>query len=321
MSFPEDRWERLHPWVEVPEEVAAALLAPLGRLRRLTLLTGGKANTNVRAELDGHPPVVLRVYERDPDALPREAALTERVRRVVPVPDLLLRGALPDGTPVGIFRFLPGVSLTDLLRDPARAAPAGHALGRALARLHTAFPVTEVGLYAPDLSLARRFDSVTDSFADLLTWSLTRGRARKRLPPALRARLRDAVPELTARIAPLDAHPGLAHGDVKSPNLLFRADPDGTVTLTGLLDWEFACPFTPMLDLAILLRHRDALPDAFVNTLHDTYGHHAWLPADHAVTEILDLMNLVGFLNAGGERPTLFADGVRRIARTLDRRG
>jgi Ser/Thr protein kinase RdoA (MazF antagonist) len=318
MSWAEADWERLRPPVELSLELARELFAKLGlgTPRALALLEGGKANTNYRVSLTDHADVVVRIYERDAGALAREAALLELLDEAIPAPRLLSRTALPDQTPVGVFTFLPGVHPSSIL-DQDTAPALGRACGRTLALLaHHRFD--RIGLFADDLGFARCFDSVADSFVDLITWSLSKGRARRRLPAELRAELDAKLERAAARLAPLDADSCLCHGDYKFSNLLVDTR-GGALELTGVLDWEFACAFSPMLDVAILMRHREGFPPGFCAGFEAAYRAGGGpLPDDwRELSRIVDLMNLVGFLNGAGARPTLYAHVIRLIADTL----
>lgn len=318
MPFAETDWERVLPYRELEPSRIAHLVGPLGRPVRIQTLTHGKANTNLKVHLDTGAVVVLRLHERDKDSVERERHLLERVREVVPVPRQLHHDRLPDGTPVSVLSFEPGRHPADWLDDsPAHARAIGEALGTTLGTLHAAFPAQALGRYGPDLSLQRRFSSVSASLVDLVEWSLRVGRARRRLLPEETAALRRSLPAIAAVLDEVD-EACLSHGDFKSPNvLLTRADGDA-FRVSAVLDWEFASPFSGLLDIAILLRHHDLTDDPLVAAFSAAYQRERPLPHDwrHKV-RVLDLMNLVGFLNARGERPVLYADVRARLRRTL----
>lgn len=310
-KWEEQDWERLTERVAIEaSEVASLIGTPV---RSLALFPHGKANTNYAVELTTGDRVVLRLYERDREAPERERRLAALVDGAVPVPAMLHSGATAEGTPYGVFEYVEGDHVHEVL-DDATAYRLGHTLGRGLRSLEHVEPPAGregLGLFAPDLTFARTFDSVADSFVDLVSWSLREGRARKRLGPELRQRLAAVVDRAGHRLAPVESWRGLVHGDYKFTNILVR---DGE--LAALLDWEFACAFTPLLDVAILMRHRDDFPADFV---HGFEAGHAALPDDwRELSRIIDLMNLVGFLNASGSRPRLFAAVTQRIALTVD---
>jgi len=312
MAWAEDDWERAEPPVSLPRPEVAEIVGfePVAVER----LTAGKANTQLRVRGPAGEDRVVRIYQRDPGAAAREGRLLARVAPHVPVPVVYGEASTSLGLPAVVMAFVPGRTPAAVLADaPDQALGVGRALGRALAGL-TALEIDGMGLYADDLSLARRFDTVADSFVDLIAHSLRRGRARRRLGPQRSAALAAVVDRAAARLAVLDAHPGLAHGDYKSSNLLLRRD--GATELgadrwrvAAVLDWEFACPFTPLLDVAILMRHRDTFPPALQQGFAEAYrAGGGWLPDDwRSLSRVVDLMNLVGFLNAGGDRPRVVA--------------
>jgi len=319
MSWAEDDWERATPPVTLPADEVAELVgfAPL----RIQTLAGGKANTHLRVQ-GADADQVLRIVQRDAATAEREQRLWPMVRPHVPVPTVHRWSTTRSGLPVAVMDYVAGETPADVMaRAPEAAHGVGLALGHTLAGLG-AVPVAEMGLFAPDLSLSRRFDTVADSFLDLVDWSLRRGRAGKRLGPAA-ARVAAAMPRAAEALAVLDDHPGLAHGDYKSSNLLIRPAADRW-EVAAVLDWEFACPFTPMLDIAILMRHRDTFPPSFQAGFAAGYGARAWLPDDwRALSRIVDMMNLVGFLNASGDRPRLYEAVTGQLLATADaiRRG
>ena len=320
MSWAEDDWERLTPHVALVAEQAQRLVGDLGAVRGHRLLTGGKANSNHAVELDDGRIVVVRIYERDPDALEREARILKMVGGALPTAGLLARGDV-DGTPAAVFEYVEGEHPSDVLaREGGRtAAEIGEAVAESLKPL-LGFEYPRVGLFAPDLSYAREFDGVAHSFVDLVGWSLRDGRARHRLSPELRAALAARLDDAARLLEPLDETVCLTHCDYKFSNILVRQERDWSVT--AVLDWEFAGPFTPLLDVAILMRHRETFPAEFVDAFEAVYATGGALPEDWRwLTRVLDLMNLVGFLNASGERPRLFAAVIDRIERTVERLG
>lgn len=309
-TWPEDDWERLTPYVAVDLTAVQAKIEP--RATALTILPGGKANTNYRVDLDDTS-VVLRLYERDRSARDRERRVLELVADAVPTARILDTGTL-DGVGFAVLEFVDGQSPHHALADGADAHQVGVELGRGLAALETVEPPggrETIGLLGPDLEFTRTFTSVADSFVDLIAWSLCDGRAGKRLGPELRKALAGQLDEAARMLEPIDSWRGLTHGDYKFSNLLVR-----DAALVAVLDWEFASAFTPLLDVAIMMRHRDTFPADFITGFEAGHGD---LPDDwRELSRIIDLMNLVGFLNAAGDRPALFEHVRRRVRRTIE---
>lgn len=306
MDLIEKEWERRQPVREVSVEEAQRAIGPLTSLRPFTR---GKANTNLLVTRPSGQRQVLRLYQRDPRSLGIERRVLQRVRDL-PVPQMLDSGTLDDGTLFALTTFCEGRH-PDGPDGMVQEVALARALGAVAARIHSR-PFPELGLLSEE-GYTRTFSSLADSFSDLISWSLAKGGAGRRLPETLRRSLESFVGQAERRLAPAEASPCLVHGDFKYSNLLI----DGDAVVTGILDWEFACALVPLLDIAILTRHCNG--SAFLINFERGYRQEGGeLPTDWVrLARQVDLMNLVGFLNGGGERPVLHAAVIERIATTL----
>lgn len=297
MDAIEASWERREPHHQLSlDEVRTVLPSATG----LELLGRGKANTNYRVARGEHEPVVLRLYQRDARARAVEARVLGLVD--VPRPQMLGTGAV-GGLPYAITRFCEGLHPEAVLTQ-VRPERVGRLCGLALAEIGKV-RFDAHGLLDAE-GYTRTFDSITASFDDLVRWSVERGRAGRRLSAEQRAGLLAVVASSASIFAGLDAQPRLVHGDFKFANLLVLGDGSA---MGGVLDWEFACAFTPLLDLAIFTRHAARFPDGLLEGFEGGYlDGGGVLPAEwRRLARVLDLMNLVGFLNAGKGRPRLEA--------------
>jgi aminoglycoside phosphotransferase (APT) family kinase protein len=309
-DWAEAEWERLTPYVEISDAELGEILAPHGAAPPAAVLGGGTTNTNYRVE-----DLVVRIYERDGGAAERERRLLELVADAVPTPKLLGNGETRAGTPYGVFEFIEGVHPYEVL-DERNATKIGRSLGaglRALEVVELPAAPDALGLFAPDLSFELTFESVAESFVGLIESSLNEGRSGKRLGAELCGELAAQLDQAAQRLEAVEDWRGLVHSDYKFSNLLLAP---GGVQLAAVLDWEFTCAFSPLLDVAIMMRHRDDFPAGFEEGFEE--GHGA-LPDDwRELSRIIDLMNLVGFLNAPGERPKLYGHVTRRVASTIE---
>jgi aminoglycoside phosphotransferase (APT) family kinase protein len=262
--------------------------------------------------------LVLRIDERDRGALARERTVLRFVRGVVPAPRMLGCGLLQDQTPYALLEWIEGRPLHEVLHeDPAQAPALGRAVGRVLGAFGS-LDLDASGLLDGELVDARRFGSTPDSFLDFIDWSLSKGRAGRRLSPRLGARLQRFAAEQAPRLAACDARTNLVHGDFKASNLLVARGAGGW-GVAAVLDWELARAGTSLFDLALFLRHRRARPAELTEGVAEGFleagGH---LPSDWlALTRILDLMGLCGMLNAGGDRPEAFEAARRLVEETV----
>jgi len=207
---------------------------------------------------------VVRIYppRLRPDEAPEiDAAVLRLVRGLVPVPDVLevRRGvAAADQPGLLVTTFLPG-ERGDLVLpglDDADAAALGVRIGHLLADLAgmptlKAGPFVDADLTIGDFGLADGLPGFVAEHAAALGPDLVAGLAEV-------AERAQAMLDEVGRTC-------MVHSDVNPKNLLI--DP-GTLTITGLLDWEFAHAGHPFTDLGNALRfdRRPAYVDAVLAT-------------------------------------------------------
>lgn len=212
---------------------------PNAVLKSFEFLTGGAANVNYMLRFDGtEPPVVLRIYTRDPSPCRKEIDILNFVSRQVPVPELIYTD--PEGDqevgPHVLYRYAEGMTFQELksqgnLQDMAEAA---YAIGAALARLRTCSPA-----WSP--SQASR-PEITDKCVDSPF-------LEQRLGAAARDRLHDFVSAWLPQIRHLYQEKTLVHGDFNNRNTIVKHQGSEWV-VTGILDWEYAFSGSPLWDAA-----------------------------------------------------------------------
>ncbi len=318
-------WEKRRPAPTVPRETIEALLRRAGidaPLLALDALDGGCVNHNLRLRLG--PPrgdVVLRLYLREAAAASKEAALLTHLAGLLSVPRVLATGTLPPpvtGTPGPVpwllLSWIPGRRLDLCWDDGTRTlfARAGAEIGRALGRLH-AIKRNDLGFLDAALDVPEPMGDLTDVWRHYVGEMLASDRARARLGVTRQQRLTAFVREHDGALAPLEGRYSLLHADCKPTNVFV----DERGALTGLIDWEFAWAGPPLFDLGQMLRW--PVPAAFEEALLASYA-----AAGGRVTgdwrmqaRLLDLMNLVGFLEMKGERPTQVRDVLALVDRYL----
>lgn len=142
------------------------------------------------------------------------------------------------------------------------------------------------------------------------------GTAGERLGPELADRVRFAAESSSHEIEPIWREAVLAHGDFKPANLLVRQEV-GKWRICGVLDWEFACAATPLLDFAIFLRDERARPAGFGAAFANAYRSAGGvLPTGwRRLTRIADLLNLLQLLEWSGEAASF--DLIRLVGESL----
>jgi fructosamine-3-kinase len=288
---PERGWE--HP-TELRRVERADIESRLGRpVHRWEVLSGGLANTTVRIG-DG---AVLRIYQRDPETLAKEAALLGRSWRSFRVPKVLRAGA----------DFL---VLEHIAHRPIEgSARCGEAVGRALAEIHsTQYGVA--GLLGADLDVREPF---ADFFAALRGHAAQElAMAEPPLPTELSAGTLALLDDLAVSLRAAFGPPVLLHGDFKASNLHWT-DRDEVL----VLDWEFAYAGAALMDMGQLMRWSPPSPfaHAFAAAYRSCGGH---LPEDwRRWAAVVDIVNLVGLLRRAAPGSSRATDVTRRLAATL----
>ena len=312
----ESDWEPRSADPAVPEaELRARIRTYAGPrpIRQLARCGGGLVNENVIVDL-GEPDerVVLRLYRRDEaeTVAAKEHRLLQAVAGVVPAPTPL-ELSLVDGVPQAIHGFVPGALLKTCFAsdDEDAHARAGETIGAALARLH-AHRQPVMGFLDGDLRVPDPMGPLPGVWRGYVLDALTTGRAATRLGPETSDALAAFADAHADRLASIDGAFTITHGDCKPTNVL--VDQQGA--LTGFLDWEFAFSGPALFDLGQMFRW--PVPPAFDAALVTAYERNgARLPEGwRALARMLDLLNLVGFLDMAGERPTVVRD-CRRLLR------
>lgn len=304
----------------IPPQVLRAALAPwLGDDIQISRLSGGYSNENYRVSQGAHA-YVARVCRHDGTAASVEAAVLKRLRRRVPVPNVVaFDPAPPDlGRPLMLTDWLPGVSL-DTVEDslgPGAIAAIGQDLGAMLARVH-AIAFDRAGFFAPGLTVARPLDPLADGWLGFMASCLGAPLAQTRLGPDRTQALRMLMEHFHPRLAWLEPAARLIHSDLNQKNILV-AEERGQWRVTGILDWEFAFAGPPLVDFGNFLRFEDEQP-AYAAPL--TAGYRAaggTLPDDwRAMARFLDLAAMLDFVSDPRDRPRRIATACSVIDETL----
>jgi aminoglycoside phosphotransferase (APT) family kinase protein len=227
-----------------------AAAAPIGA----SPMEGGYSGETFAVDAYGER-AVLRIYGRDPDRAPIDAALLHLVRGLVPVPavlDVRLAGEDPAHL---LMSHVSGERLDLVLPhadDDLRARLAA-AVTDVLATL-SGMPFLRPGMF---LDADLRLSSLAAApAADLVAW-LDRHVAETAMAawdPGLVRELRVVCRQADSLLDTVD-RTCLVHSDFNGKNLL--VDP-GSGAVTAVLDWEYAYAGSPYADLGNLLRFERA---------------------------------------------------------------
>lgn len=319
------RWSRARPALALDAATAARLLAPVvpdAKVDRVTPLSGGLANSNLRVDLaDRDAPLLLRLYQRDSKAAGLERALSRKLLPRVEVPAFL---HLAEDNPVtgqayAVLGWIEGTHPEPLLETlpDDRAAALGRAVGRTLAAIH-AVGFARHGFLDAGLQVVEPVELGRAGLLAYLRTCLTEGPGAERLGAELTAALfRFAETEgvaLDRWLAPVC----LVHADFNSTNLLVRPAAEGDWKV-AVLDWEFAFAGTPAIEFGNLFRSPGLRRPAFAEGV--TAGYLAaggQLPEGwRGIARIADLFNWAGFLARPHANDALIEDAHTAVRETI----
>jgi homoserine kinase type II len=237
-------------YTEVSDEELSAFIAgyDIGRVLSFKGIAEGVENTNYFLHTSAGAYIVTLYEKRVREAdLPFFLGLMEHLARrglACPQPVRNRRGeayAQLAGRPAAVISFIEGLSLR---RPTARHC---QAVGEALARLHLA---------GRDFPLKRPNALSVSGWPPL--FAAAEGSADQ-IAPGLAERTRQALAEVTGRW-PGGLPAGVIHADLFTDNVLFIGE-----TVSGLIDFYFACTDAFAYDLAICLNAWCFEPDASFN--------------------------------------------------------
>jgi aminoglycoside phosphotransferase (APT) family kinase protein len=211
---------------------------PDSSLKSFELLPGA-GNLNYLLRFYGtEPPVVLRIYTRNPSVCQKEAYLLRSASRQLPVPELIYANPKGDGDvgPHVLYRYAEGMTFQELKSrgDLLDIAEPAYAIGAALARLQTVSLALSAGpASSPEITGECLHSPVLE----------------QRLGGIERDRLRNFVSGWLPEIRHLYQEKALVHGDFSNRNTIVKREGRGWV-VTGILDWEHAFSGSPLWDAA-----------------------------------------------------------------------
>jgi aminoglycoside phosphotransferase (APT) family kinase protein len=284
----------LHPLLE--------RVFPRRRAAGVEPLSGGLINTNLKVTFStGEPPVVLRLYRRDPTVCLQEVEILRLVGRTVPVPEVL--HAEPKGVdgsgPFSILQFVEGRTFQELKRTNnlegihQAATSAGETLA-AIGRYKFDKPGRFVVTDDDKLSVGAAYIDGPDPIPRILDTFLEDATLQRRIGTPLLQSLHEFVWVWAPLLPDLTNDSFLVHCDFGNRNLLVH-EVHGKWGLAAVLDWEFAFSGSPLLDVGHFLRYENPSAPSrepyFSRTFVENGGTlpHNW----RHVSRVIDLTALV----------------------------
>lgn len=312
-------WERSHHLVEIDIDIAQELLTPHTRdaIHTLTLLSDGCANSNYKVTLQNGRSVVLRIYQREPSSLLREANIHNLVRSVIPVANFLHvdNSCLEYPFPYAILEWKDGILMRDFLftANEAAISAAMFDAGQHLNTLRRMkLPIG--GIFTDDMHI-RPFDDTEGDYQSFVIQLLEDSTVKASLGNNLHHDVHDLVSKCSD-LFPLINDANLTHGDFDPANMLVQ-EVKGEWKIAAILDWEFAHAGTYLTDIGLMLRYSHKLPAEFeTNFIRGIEDAGMPLPTDWKTqSQLMNLLCLLQLLHANPatERPYMNRDIVRLI--------
>lgn len=273
-----------------------------------TLLAGGCANINVT--LRNKPPIILRIYCRDPGSARKEMGIAELLKSTIPVAKFYVLDEL-DGHTFAIIECLPGITLRDylLLHAPSRQQIKNimQQAGEMLSMISRQ-TFEQSGFFDKTLSITQPIsDDTLQHYGYECLASAT-------VCQVLSSEEIYHIKELFTIYGPL--LPGksdnkLVHGDFDPANILITIQ-NGDPKISGILDWEFAFAGSPLCDVANMLRYAHHMTPDYQSSFLKGVTHGGYhLPDQWQLT--IRLLNIVSLLDSlqrsnTADRPNQVAD-------------
>lgn len=308
--------ERVNKVIEIDRKVANDLIQlykPDYKVEEIERFTGGKSTSNYKVKIAGSDLVlVLKIYPQRNSICEKESAIYKKVGGYVPVPEIFYINT--DRTIIdksySIVEYLDGTTLDEYIiknnRFPKKLAGD---IGEKLALLHQSEYEKE-GLLDKNLNL-------TDELPPILTWydHFLNGTAGQRLTSSVRNKLHDFIKDNEDLLFLMTRRSVFSHGDFRPANLMVKDD-----RLIGFLDWEFSLSAPCYFDIGQFIRAEGYMLGDTESYFIEGYNRKAKYPVSDQwkrLAKLMDLANMLSFLNAKEERPNLYSNMKKIIDKSL----
>lgn len=236
----------------------------------------------------------MRIYLRDKDSTYREQKLSKLLKETVPVPLTHYIGEL-EGHHFAITEFMPGISLCDLLLGDALhdLSVIMHEVGLILSRI-TTHEFSEAVFFDQKLNIIPHLPS--DNYLIFSEECLNNKTVLSVLTSEIISKIRQVLGKY-GHLFPDGSEKHLVHTDF-DPAHIFIHQVDGVLSVSGVLDLEFAFSGSILCDVANMLRYAHKMPPEFQNSFIDALEtNDIKLPADwRTIVHLLNLSSLLDLL-------------------------
>ncbi|BCB03658.1 phosphotransferase family protein [Bacillus sp. KH172YL63] len=320
-------WERTNNQIIPPVSAIEEMLYPFikkGSITHHEVLAGGLNNTNIKI-VTGNGQCVLRIFSNHIKGIKTEKEVLNLLAGMIPVPEVLFSdfscGKFP--YPFILLSWKNGRPLSEVLQggDEDRPDKAAALVGGLLASIHSiTFP--QSGLFTEQLVIGEQFRLNPDTYMDMIRGSLVEGFGKKHLGPALSMRICTYAEDHAHLMVDLGEQNSLIHSDFNPLNIL--VDEDGSdISISAILDWEYAFSGTPLIDIGNMLRYEGVSTSGLEDPFIESYLNHGGSLPDQWLlkSKLVDLLALCDLANRKECGEVRIRDIRRLISLTLEKWG
>ncbi|WP_375319345.1 aminoglycoside phosphotransferase family protein [Candidatus Tisiphia endosymbiont of Oplodontha viridula] len=321
------KWERRNKFFELKfEEIKNLCKKFLIREDKfiVTKAEHGLANTNYIIEFENGDKFILRINVRDIELGEKEFKLSHLLNNEPLVPKFLSFNPINEITnySCSFIEYHEGNLLSDFLTEYSfldSILVIYSKLGEFLGRL-SSYKFQESGLLTANLSISKITTEHNEYnlFINYILDNITKPRVKVKLGEQLFHSLKNKIISYE-KYFPKEDNNQLVHGDFKPSNILVK-NMDGTLILSGILDWEFAYSGSVYGDIATLFRFKHLFDKQLKDSFVSGYSKMSKLLDSNweKKAKLFDLVNLCDLLDSKGERPNMYSNIIELITDTLD---
>ena len=307
-------WERICEIVRVDINTANRLFKCFDSQKTvedIEIFTGGKRTTNYKIRLkESEQKFVLRIYPENDRSCHKEFTLQNTLKNHLPVPEMyyLNEDKLIIDKPFSIVQFLDGITLDKYLEgNNCISESLAQKIGEILAIIHQ----------KEFEGLLEENSQHTDGLPLILSWYdyLLNNRAVERLGTRVINKLKKFIQENNELLGRMAQNFVFSHGDFRPANIMVK---DGR--LIGIIDWEGALSAPDYYDIGQFTRYKEHMSDKAKNRFIGGYNQNTRRPVGkdwEKLSKLMDLVNILVFLDNEEEKPKLFADMKILLEKTL----
>lgn len=291
-----DNWESTDQHSSLEPSIIEGILTkafPNKTVHQYHLIKGGGcANLNLKVELVGEKPFILRIYLRDPDAAYREQKIALLVKDRVPAPAIYFIGDYANYR-FAVVEYKEGIQLRRLLlgQEIYDIRAIMYDVGALLARLQS-YQFQHSGFFNKQLEPIQRIEQ--EGYIEFAQNCLSNAKVRNNLDKFSLVKIAFYL-EKNQSFFPKVEERNLVHADFDPANILVIQE-NGNWKISAILDWEFAFSGSSLCDLANMLRYAHMMPpsftEAFLNGLKDKQ-----FPLPKTWQTSIHMLNLVSLLD------------------------